>query len=357
MRILIWGFGNYYKRKAQNFLGDTIIAFVSSKESGKYDGTDIISPESILRYCFDKLYIMASPGAAIEILDTLKKLNYQEWDKVVLGWNMKPYTEDESLLLEDGSVMCSSKGICIYISRNCTAEINNEADWNKLKQWKIRNKRKNEISGVQLRPISGIFGLDRGLPIDRYYIEEFLNENSRYIKGTVLEVAERTYTTKYGAEVEKSLCMHVRDSVESDCIIANLETGEGIIEGMVDCFILTQTLPFIFDVRAAAENVVRFLKSEGIALVTVSGITQISRYDMDRWGHYWSFTTASLKKLFETCKDVASVEVKAYGNVKSAICGLYGLAFEDMVRDDLTYQDDDYQQIITAVVKKRKGSF
>ena len=354
MCILIWGFGKYYSKKMQNFSKDTIAAFVSSKETGKYDGIDIISPQMIPKYSFDKLYIMTSVSVAFEILEELRNLNYHEWDKVALGWNMEPYTDEEAFLFEDGEIKCNSDGVCVYLSHNQTIEIKDETDWNKLRQWRVRNKWKNEISDIPLKPISSIFGFDRGLPIDRYYIEKFLNENSRCIKGTVLEVAERTYTMKYGRDVEKSLCMHVSDSVGSNCIIANLETGEGIIEGLADCFIITQTLPFIFDVRAAAENVVRFLKPGGAALVTVSGITQISRYDMDRWGHYWSFTTASLNRLFETCKDVDFVEIKAYGNVKSATSGLYGLAVEDMEQDELIYHNEDYQQIITAVVMKKR---
>ena len=53
------------------------------------------------------------------------------------------------------------------------------------------------------------------------------------------------------------------------------------------------------------------------------------------------------------CDDVETVEVQSYGNIKSAVSGLYGLAVEDMIEQELTYNDDDYQQIITAVVKKR----
>jgi hypothetical protein len=33
------------------------------------------------------------------------------------------------------------------------------------------------------------------------------------------------------------------------------------------------------------------LKPGGVLLATVSGISQISRYDMYRWGDYWRFTT------------------------------------------------------------------
>ena len=33
------------------------------------------------------------------------------------------------------------------------------------------------------KPISDIFGLDRGTPIDRFYIEDFLYKNKSLIKG------------------------------------------------------------------------------------------------------------------------------------------------------------------------------
>ena len=296
---------------------------------------------------------MTSPGVLFDIVNELKDMGFHEWNKVVPGFLVSPYIDDEDVLFENGSVELDSEGVCIYSSPDFTVKVSNAKEWKELKQKKFRYKRKNELSAMPLKPISNIFGFERGLPIDRYYIEKFLFENSHYIKGTVLEVAERKYTLKYGTDVKESICMHVSDSNGGNNIIANLETGKGIIADFADCFILTQTLSFIFDIKEAVRNVVRFLKRGGVALVTVSGITQISRYDMDRWGHYWNFTTASLKGLFEECDDVETVEVRSYGNVKSAVSGLYGLAVEDMIEQELTYNDDDYQQIITAVVKKR----
>ena len=41
--------------------------------------------------------------------------------------------------------------------------------------------------------------------------------------------------------------------------------------------------------------------------------------------------------------------------MKTVVSGLYGLAVEDMVLDDFMYQDNDYQQIIAAVVKKKRN--
>ena len=36
------------------------------------------------------------------------------------------------------------------------------------------------------KPISNVFGLDRGTPIDRFYIEDFLYKNKSLIKGKCL---------------------------------------------------------------------------------------------------------------------------------------------------------------------------
>ncbi|MDO7253873.1 hypothetical protein [Helicobacter cappadocius] len=49
-----------------------------------------------------------------------------------------------------------------------------------------------------LKPISSVFGFDRGTPIDRVYTADFLNKNFKHIKGVVCEIAESTYTRQWG---------------------------------------------------------------------------------------------------------------------------------------------------------------
>ena len=50
----------------------------------------------------------------------------------------------------------------------------------------------------RVRPISPNFGFDRGKPLDRRYIEDFLSHNAQDIRGHVLEVADNAYTLKFG---------------------------------------------------------------------------------------------------------------------------------------------------------------
>ena len=106
----------------------------------------------------------------------------------------------------------------------------------------------------RLEPISRSFGFDRGTPIDRHYIERFLYGHSRSIRGRVLEIGDPTYTNKFGNDVRQSDVLHAVAGNRKATIVGNLETGQGIPTNAFDCIILTQVLPFIFDVRAAIGN-------------------------------------------------------------------------------------------------------
>lgn len=207
------------------------------------------------------------------------------------------------------------------------------------------------LNNLSVKPISKTFGYDRGSPIDRYYIEKFLYQNKSFVKGKVLEVADSYYTKKIGGDnVSESLIIH-KENQNAD-IIADLSDGKNIPENLVDCFIMTQTLLCIFNLDNAVKNSLKLLKPGGSLLVTVPGITQISRYDMDRWGHFWSFTDLSLFELFSQYVPSENIDIVTYGNVKIACAFLYGLAQEDVSAEDFEYTDKDYQLIIGANIRK-----
>jgi len=72
-------------------------------------------------------------------------------------------------------------------------------------------------------------GAECGKPVDRYYIEEFLKSHKELICGKVMEIAENTYTWRYGGDnVRESLILHV-EGWGKDAIKGNLETGEEIL--------------------------------------------------------------------------------------------------------------------------------
>jgi SAM-dependent methyltransferase len=202
-----------------------------------------------------------------------------------------------------------------------------------------------------LEPVSRQFGFERGKPVDRWYIERFLNGHRPDIRGAVLEVAESTYTQWYGdGEVTKSDVLH-REGNDDSTIVGDLTTGEGLPQHAYDCFICTQTLPFIYDVHAAVRGMANVLKPGGVLLATVPGMSQVSRDDKRDWGDWWRFTSQGTQRLFEEAFE--HVETEAHGNVLSAAAFLYAYAAEELAEAELEHRDPDYELLITVRATSR----
>lgn len=202
------------------------------------------------------------------------------------------------------------------------------------------------IAKLPTEPVSRIFGLDRGKAIDRVYIEDFLEKYKASIRGKVLEIAENTYTMKYGENrIEESCILHI-NGTGKNAIKGDLETGEGLEENSFDTMIITQTLMFLYDAGSAVNHIYRALKRGGTALLTVAGISQVSRYDDDRWGHYFGFYETGIRKLCSEVFGKENVKISVYGNVKTAAAMLYGLCSRDLQPEDFEVHDRDYPVII-----------
>lgn len=203
-------------------------------------------------------------------------------------------------------------------------------------------------------PTSACFGFDRGTPVDRYYIEKFFKENGGLIRGDVLEVGDSTYSERFncGEVASFGVLQHPGLGIGKASIIGDLADKDTLPADRFDCFICAQTFQYIFEVSKAIEGAHYLLKPGGMLLVTVPGISQISRYDADRYGEYWRFTTDSMVRLFQPVFS-GGVKVESFGNVLSSTAFLRGLALEELPdRALLDVSDRDYPMIITLVARK-----
>lgn len=201
------------------------------------------------------------------------------------------------------------------------------------------------------QPVSKVFGTDRGTPIDRFYIEAFLKENQKYIKGKVLEIGGSKYSKQFGSGVVSYEVLHVEPKSNAT-IVGDLTKIETLPGNSIDCFICTQVLNFIFDFQRAIQGAHHLLKPNGVILATVGGISQVSTYDADRWGHFWSFYPQGIERAFENVFGEHNVDVKVYGNSLSAISFIKGLAHEELTHEELNFQDSEYPVSITIVARK-----
>ena len=214
----------------------------------------------------------------------------------------------------------------------------------------------NPVNWHNLRstePVSRVFGNDRGTAIDRVYIEHFLNSNSHYITNRTLEIAEETYCKRFGSNIEKQEILHYGKDNPNATIIGDLTNPESLPSNAVDCFVCTQTFNFIYDYKSAIKGAWHLLAENGVVLATVGGISQISRYDMDRWGDYWRFNDLSIRRSFEDVFGEGNVEVETYGNVLTAMALLQGISAEELSREEIFHKDPDYQVIIGIIAKKK----
>lgn len=205
----------------------------------------------------------------------------------------------------------------------------------------------------RVKPIGLIWPNRRGAPIDRVYIEPFLEREAALIRGEVLEVGDTGYTDRFGADVVKASVLSAPDNDGPWVDYAvDLADAPSIPDNHFDCVILPQTLLFIYDVAAAVRTLHRILKPGGVALVTVPGLTQEVGEDKERWGQYWSFTAQSLERLFGDAFGPSQFEVESHGNVLVATALLYGLSANDLRKSELAHRDPAFPVILTVKATK-----
>jgi SAM-dependent methyltransferase len=207
----------------------------------------------------------------------------------------------------------------------------------------------------RVSPISAHWGLDRGRPVDRYYIENFLAAHSADVRGRVLAIGDDGYTRMFGGDrVTQSDVLHVEEGNPMATIIGDLTDAPHIPSDAFDCILCPQTLQLIYDVPAAIRTMHRILKPGGVLLATFPGISQT--YDRE-WGSYWcwNFTPLSAQRLFEKVFPPEHMKIEAHGNVLTAIAFLQGLAAEELRQEEFDHRDTGYDvSITTRAVKAAK---
>ncbi|MBV8809771.1 MAG: methyltransferase domain-containing protein [Acidobacteriaceae bacterium] len=199
------------------------------------------------------------------------------------------------------------------------------------------------------KPFSTIYGYDRGTPIDRYYIENFLTAHASDVCGRTLEIGDDTYTSRFGGtRTTQRDVLHLNSLNPAVTIVGDLSKRGTLPASAFDCLVITQTLYFVYDIRAAVDELYGSLKSGGILLLTTPGIFARD----EEYGWFWSLTTALARRLFGDVFGADNVEVGAYGNVFAATAFLQGIALEEVPRHKLDVVDEAFPVVVTVRARK-----
>jgi peptidoglycan/xylan/chitin deacetylase (PgdA/CDA1 family)/SAM-dependent methyltransferase len=204
-------------------------------------------------------------------------------------------------------------------------------------------------------PISEVWGVDRGQPVDRYYIESFLARHQGDIRGRVLEVKDAGYATRFGGgRVARADVVDIDPANPHATFVADLADAGSIPTAVFDCFILTQTLHVVYDARGALRHAYRVLKPGGVLLCTLPSVSRINFEDGGRdRGDYWRFTEASARRLFAEVFPPEAVEVTPVGNVLACTAFLHGLSTCELTPEELGHADPWFPLLLCVRAVKR----
>ena len=146
-------------------------------------------------------------------------------------------------------------------------------------------------------PFSRDWGYDRGTPIDRVYIEQFLASHADDVRGACLEVMNADYTDRFGgARVTAQDVLDI-DPANTLGDHRGRSGGTGLASGAaVRLHHIHPDPASVPDMRIALANVWRALAPGGILLLTVPAL---GRHDTRKGFHHdrWRVTRTGLEWL------------------------------------------------------------
>ena len=198
-------------------------------------------------------------------------------------------------------------------------------------------------------PPSRVFGFDRGTPLDRRFIEEFLGRHAGDIRGRTLEIKDDAYTSRFGAGRTAR-----RDVLDLDArnpaanVIADLNEPGSLPRDTYDCIVVTQVLQFLHP-EPAIGNLYGSLRSGGVLLVTTPALAALESAPPD----LWRYSAAGLEAVLRAhLPPEATVSAEHHGNAIMAAAFLLGFSAEEMSPRLPSFDDGRCPMVAMAHVRR-----
>jgi len=202
-----------------------------------------------------------------------------------------------------------------------------------------------------LEPLSYLWGFDRGLPVHRYYLEQFLHEFACDIRGHCLEFQNPGYTPRFGGSaVNKLDILHIDNTNPLATIVADLTHPNDVPSNAFDCIICTHVLHVIGELDKAVSELYRILKPGGVLLVSVPHVSMCD----PGFHEIWRFTPEGLCLVLAKAFGTSNVTVRAYGNSLTAAGEIRGLIAREFSEATLDYHDSRFAVEVCARACKPK---
>ena len=199
----------------------------------------------------------------------------------------------------------------------------------------------------RLEPFSTAYGFDRGTPVDRYYLDRFLDANRALITGRVLEIQVPSYTRRFGGDVRESHTVDINPSFQAT-YTCDLADASQIPGDHYDCLLAPNTLQHLASLQPALRTMLRVIRPGGTILASAAGLLPL----IPDGGDYWRLSADGWRRTLDTEWAGCEVTVQAHGNCLTAAAAMYGLAQEELDADELDAHDPRYPVLITIRCRK-----
>ena len=198
-------------------------------------------------------------------------------------------------------------------------------------------------------PVCSRFGFSRGSPIDRYYLDQFIEKIRPLVHGDVVEIGGKDENGRL-YQFEHAVRYRGFDMFEDPDIslVGDAHDPNALAEAQLDTIIAFNVLEHCPKPWIVIDNMRRWLKPDGLALVMVPSCQRLHRMPED----YWRPLPAALIHLFTTWADC---ELHVYGNPSTAIAAMLGIAVEELSVGELDAYHPDYPVTTCVIAKKSDG--
>ncbi len=200
----------------------------------------------------------------------------------------------------------------------------------------------------RVRPFSENFGFDRGTPVDRYYLERFLEANRQVIAGDVLEIQAVAYARRFGHDLRRTDSVDINPRFKPTYLCDLANSQDVVPSGAYDCFLMPNTAQHLRDLESCLQQALRVVKPGGTILASAAGFLPLIPDGPD----YWRFSAQGWRELLGRVWAGCEVRVESHGNCLAAVAAMLGLAYEELNAAELEVQDTRYPVLITVTCRK-----
>jgi SAM-dependent methyltransferase len=198
---------------------------------------------------------------------------------------------------------------------------------------------------LRVLPFSRTFGMERGTPVGRSYVNHFLQANADQVRGKCLEFGNDRYRSCF----PRSTSYHVTDVVERPGVdyVCDIHSPHCLPKDHFDAVICTQVFEHLAYPEIAARSLFQILAPDGILLLTAPFINPVHYVPTD----FRRFTPECLEMMLQDAG--FDVEILDFGGNSLVSTGiLLGMVQEDFSRRELQKKDPVYP--LNVLIRARK---